>query len=93
LALDPLFFLFFSISGDIARAKGMAQIARETGLGRESRAVRKYLIEQLIARGFKRNEIADWLGVSVKTVYTTTYRFLLKDKIGRREGAHHVRDH
>ena len=35
----------------------------------ESRPARKYLIEQLIARGFKRNEIADWLGVSVKTVY------------------------
>jgi putative transposase len=35
----------------------------------ESRQAHKYLIEQLIARGFKRNEIADWLGVSVKTVY------------------------
>jgi putative transposase len=35
----------------------------------ESRQARKYLIEQLIARGFKRNEIAEWFGVSVKTVY------------------------
>jgi putative transposase len=35
----------------------------------ESRKARKYLIEQLIARGFKRNEIANRLGVSVKTVY------------------------
>ena len=35
----------------------------------ESRQARKYLIEQLIARGYKRNEIADRLGVSVKTVY------------------------
>jgi putative transposase len=35
----------------------------------ENRQARKYVIEQLIARGFKRNEIADRLGVSVKTVY------------------------
>jgi putative transposase len=35
----------------------------------ESRRARKYLIEQLIARGFKRNEIAEWLGVSLKTIY------------------------
>jgi putative transposase len=35
----------------------------------ETRQARKYLIEQLIARGFKRKEIADRLGVSVKTVY------------------------
>jgi DNA-binding NarL/FixJ family response regulator len=35
----------------------------------KSRQARKYVIEQLIARGFKRNEISDRLGVSVKTVY------------------------
>jgi len=35
----------------------------------ESRQARKYLIKQLIARGFKRNEIADRLEISVKTVY------------------------
>jgi putative transposase len=35
----------------------------------ETRQARKYLIEQLIARGFRRKEIADRLGVSVKTVY------------------------
>jgi putative transposase len=35
----------------------------------ESRQARKYVIEQLVARGFRRNEIADRLGVSVKKVY------------------------
>ena len=35
----------------------------------ESRKAKKYLIEQLIARGYKRGEIAERLGVSRKTVY------------------------
>ena len=35
----------------------------------ESRKAKKYLIEQLIARGYTRTEIADRLGVSRKTVY------------------------
>jgi putative transposase len=35
----------------------------------ESRQARKFVIEQLIARGFKRNEIAARLGVSIKTIY------------------------
>ena len=35
----------------------------------ESRKAKKYLIEQLIARGFKRTEIAEQLGISRKTVY------------------------
>ena len=35
----------------------------------ESRKARKYLIEQLIARGYKRTEIAERLGLSRKTVY------------------------
>lgn len=33
------------------------------------RKAKKYLIEQLIARGYKRAEIAERLGVSLKTVY------------------------
>lgn len=37
--------------------------------GPESRKAKKYLIEQLISRGFKRSEIAERLGVSRKTVY------------------------
>lgn len=35
----------------------------------ESRRAKQYVIDQLIARGFKRHEIAEWLGVSVKTLY------------------------
>jgi len=35
----------------------------------ESKKAKKYLIEQLVARGYKRSEIADRLGVSRKTVY------------------------
>lgn len=35
----------------------------------ESRKAKKYLIEQLISRGYKRSEIADKIGVSRKTVY------------------------
>ncbi len=35
----------------------------------ESLMGKKYLIEQLIARGFKRDEIAERLGISRKTVY------------------------
>ncbi len=35
----------------------------------ESRKAKRYLIEQLIARGYKRSEIAERLGVSRKTVY------------------------
>lgn len=35
----------------------------------ESRAAKRFLVEQLIARGYKRSEIADRLGVSRKTIY------------------------
>jgi putative transposase len=35
----------------------------------ETRKAKKFLIEQLIARGFNRKEIAERLGVSRKTVY------------------------
>jgi REP-associated tyrosine transposase len=35
----------------------------------ESRKARKYLIEQLISRGYKRSEIAQRLGISRKTIY------------------------
>ena len=37
----------------------------------EDKRARKFLIEQLIARGFKREEIAAKLGVSRKTIYNT----------------------
>ena len=35
----------------------------------ESKKAKKYLIEQLISRGYKRSEIAERLSVSRKTVY------------------------
>ena len=35
----------------------------------ETRRAKRYLIEQLIARGYKREEIAERLGISRKTVY------------------------
>jgi putative transposase len=35
----------------------------------ESRKAKKFMIEQLMARGFKRKEIAERLGISRKTVY------------------------
>jgi putative transposase len=35
----------------------------------ESREARKYLVEQLLARGFKKTQIAERLGVSRQTVY------------------------
>jgi len=35
----------------------------------ETRKAKKYLVEQLIARGYKRGEIAERLGVSRKTIY------------------------
>ena len=37
----------------------------------ETRKARRFIIEQLMARGFKRDEIANRLGVSVKTIYNT----------------------
>ena len=35
----------------------------------ETRQARKYIVEQLLARGFKKTEVAAQLGVSRKTVY------------------------
>jgi len=40
----------------------------------ESLKARKYVIEQLIARGYRRSEIADRLGISRKTVYNILHR-------------------
>ena len=37
----------------------------------ETMAARRFLIEQLIARGYGREAIADRLGLSIKTVYNT----------------------
>jgi putative transposase len=35
----------------------------------ETRQAKKYLVQQLLARGYKRTEVAARLGVSRKTVY------------------------
>jgi len=35
----------------------------------ESRKARKYIVEQLIARGYKKTEIAEKLGISLRNVY------------------------
>jgi len=37
----------------------------------ESKKAKKYVIQQLVARGYKRKEIAEKLEVSVKTIYNT----------------------
>ena len=49
--------------------KQIETVGNENNSRPESRKARKYLIEQLISRGYKRAEIAERLGVSRKTVY------------------------
>ena len=44
---------------------------RKVRLSPEGIKARKFLIEQLIARGYKKKEIAKKLGVSPKTIYNT----------------------
>ena len=41
----------------------------KSNISPETKKARRFLIEQLIARGYKREEIAAKLGISVKTVY------------------------
>lgn len=48
-----------------------AMKAKSKRITPETRKARRFLMEQLIARGYKREEIAAMLGVSVKTVYNT----------------------
>ncbi|MBW1698665.1 MAG: transposase [Deltaproteobacteria bacterium] len=45
--------------------------ARNTRISPETKKARRFLIEQLIARGYRREDIGAMLGVSVKTVYNT----------------------
>jgi len=50
--------------------KKIEEMKRDSvGNSPESRKAKKYLIEQLLARGFKKTEIAKRLRVSRKTVY------------------------
>lgn len=48
-----------------------AMKARGNRISPETKKARRFLVEQLIARGYKREDIADMIGVSVKTVYNT----------------------
>jgi len=43
--------------------------ARNTKISPKTKKARRFLIEQLIARGYKREDIAAMFGVSVKTIY------------------------
>jgi len=45
------------------------QSLKESSKGPETRAARKFLIEQLLSRGYKRVEVAERLGISRKSVY------------------------
>ena len=46
-----------------------AMRTRNKRISPETKKARRFLIEQLIARGYKREDIAGRFGVSVKTVY------------------------
>ena len=46
-----------------------AMRARNTRISPETKKARRFLMEQLIARGYKREDIAAMFGVSVKSVY------------------------
>ena len=49
----------------------MAMKARGKRIPPETKEAWRFLIEQLIARGYKREDIAASFGVSVKTIYNT----------------------
>ena len=63
-------FLGIDLTGMEELEKQIETVAKEFPNSKpESRKAKKYLIEQLIARGYTRAEIADRLSVSRKTVY------------------------
>ena len=55
---------------ELEKQIGLLKMRSFPGKPQTARA-KKYIIEQLIARGFKRAEIAERLGISAKTVYNT----------------------
>lgn len=61
------------IGADLLSRDRLDRRIRELKNGRlskpESQAAKRYIIQQLLARGFKRKEIASRLGISRKTVY------------------------
>lgn len=82
-SLFPLLFRRIAKKKEVARTSGLDLLDIELlekeiqGLRKgccsarkpETREAKKYLIEQLVARGYARGEIAERLGVSRKTVY------------------------
>jgi len=71
--VDPRFVLDL-LSQDPAESKRQYTVLIEevkalASADPQSRKAKRFLIEQLISRGFKRHEIADRLGISRKTVY------------------------
>lgn len=83
-AIFPAFFARVRKKKHVAGRTGV-ELLDEEYLEREIKAIksgkhmtspktmkaRRFLIEQLIARGYKRAEIASMIGVSIKTVYNT----------------------
>ncbi len=82
VSLFPSIFKRMAGGNHVAKAAGMNLLSMEAleekienlknapfTNGPETRLAKKFLIEQLISRGYKRGEIAERLGVSRKTVY------------------------
>jgi len=82
-SLFPLLFRWIANKKEVARTSGLDLLDVElleqeiedlrkgccSARKPETKKARKYLIEQLVARGYARGEIAERLGVSRKTVY------------------------
>lgn len=51
----------------------LEEFRQQSAKGPETRQARRYLIEQLLARGYKKTQIAERLGVSRQTVYDTLH--------------------
>ena len=49
--------------------KRLMQLAQARARSGESKRAKKYIVEQLLARGFKKTEIAKRLGISRMTVH------------------------
>ncbi len=55
---------------ELARLERMLKkMSKTSAQSRENRQVRKYVVQQLLARGFKKTEIAERLGISLRSVF------------------------
>ena len=63
----------FSVSTEILEQPDLEEMIKNVQTWKprsaETRQARKYIVEQLLARGYKKTEIAGRLGVSRKTIY------------------------